>query len=209
MEKMYKAYFLKRTLEMLGDGELLVAGVDVETAVEAVRYKKWNVYAKAPFAGPSQIIEYLGRYTHKVAITAHRIKEITDTEITFSYKDYADKNSVKEMTLTHAEFARRFEQHILPRRYVKIRHCGYLSHRDKAERLKRLHEQMSLRAPMPKVSISTALRVLLKTGVDIHLCPICKSGRLKHDFTLIMYNGELRDISTLRNRGSPISKTSK
>ena len=203
MEKMYKAYFLKLTMSMLGDGDLVVDGLDVKSTIDTVRYKKWNVYAKAPFAGPSQIIEYLGRYTHKVAITAHRIKEITETDITFRYKDYADKNTVKEMALSHAEFARRFEQHILPYRFVKIRHCGFLSHRNKTARMKDLHAQMSLPPPMPKVSISTALRVMLKTGIDIHLCPICKRGRMIHEHTLIMYNGELRDVTTLRNRGSP------
>ncbi|MBK9379689.1 MAG: transposase [Saprospiraceae bacterium] len=85
-----------------------------------MRYKKWNVYSKAPFRGPSQIIEYLGRYTHKVAITAHRIKRIDDEYIKFQYKDYADNGKEKEMTLSHIEFARRYEQHILPRRFVKF-----------------------------------------------------------------------------------------
>ena len=182
---------------------MLFEGIDVSTAIDAVRYKKWNVYAKAPFAGPAQIIEYLGRYTHKVAITAHRIKEITDQTITFKYKDYADKSKVKEMTLSHAEFARRFEQHILPHRYVKIRHSGYLSHRGKTARLERLHQQMNLPPPMPKVSISTALRVLIKTGVDITICPVCKRGKLIYEKTLILYDGTLRDITTLHNRGSP------
>jgi hypothetical protein len=183
--------------------------MDVCSDIDAVRYKKWNVYAKAPFAGPSQIIEYLGRYTHKVAITAHRIKEISDTDITFRYKDYADKNMVKEMTLSHEEFARRFEQHVLPKRYVKIRHCGFLCHRDKAQRMQKLHVQMNLPPPMLKVTISTALRVMLKTGVDINICPVCKRGRMTHEYTLIMYNGELRDVATLRNRGSPNINISK
>jgi len=203
MEQIYKAYFLRRVMQMLGDGDLLFEGIDVATAIDAVRYKKWNVYAKAPFAGPAQIIEYLGRYTHKVAITAHRIKEITDQTITFKYKDYADKSKVKEMTLSHAEFARRFEQHILPHRYVKIRHSGYLSHRGKTARLERLHQQMHLPPPMPKVSISTALRVLIKTGVDITICPVCKRGKLIYENTLILYDGILRDVITLHNRGSP------
>ena len=113
------------------------------------------------------------------------------------------------MTLSHEEFARRFEQHVLPKRYVKIRHCGFLSHRDKAERMKRLHDAMKLPPPIPKVTISTALRVMLKTGVDINICPICKRGRMKHEQSLIMYNGELLDISTLRNRGSPHINPSK
>ena len=67
MEQIYKAYFLRRVMQMLGDGDLLFEGIDVATAIDAVRYKKWNVYAKAPFGGPAQIVEYLGRYTHKVA----------------------------------------------------------------------------------------------------------------------------------------------
>jgi hypothetical protein len=66
-----------------------------ENTLLEVRYKKWNVYAKAPFGGPEQVLEYLGRYTHKVAISTHRIKEITNESITFSYKDYKDKNKQK------------------------------------------------------------------------------------------------------------------
>ncbi len=104
---------------------------------------------------------------------------------------------------SHAEFARRFEQHILPHRYVKIRHSGYLSHRGKTARLERLHQQMNLPPPMPKVTISTAHRVLLKTGIDITLCPVCKRGKLIYQKTMIMYNGILRDITTHHNRGSP------
>jgi len=90
--------------------------------------------AKAPFGGPAQIIEYLGRYTHKVAITAHRILHIDNGTISFKYKDYADGNKQKIMTLSHAEFLRRFEQHILPKGFVKIRYAGYLHARDKMQR---------------------------------------------------------------------------
>ena len=119
------------------------------------------------------------------------------------------QNVVKEMTLSHAEFARRFEQHILPQRYVKICHCGFLSHQDKSQRLQRLHRQMNLPPPMPKVTISTALRVMLKTGVDINICPVCKRGRMIYQHTFFIYNGELSDITTMRNRGSPNVKSSK
>lgn len=116
---------------------------------------------------------------------------------------------VKEMTLSHAEFVRRFEQHILPQQYVKIRHCGFLSHRDKSQRIQRLHQQMNLPPPMPKVTLSTALRVMLKTGVDINICPVCKRGRMIYQHTFFIYNGELSDITTMRNRGSPNVKSSK
>ena len=204
MEKMFKAYFLNKLEDYLADSELNVEdGLALHEAIKLVKYKKWNVYAKAPFAGPAQIIEYLGRYTHKVAITSHRIKHISDTHITFDYKDYADGSKVKQMTLTNEEFLRRFEQHILPKKFVKLRHCGYLCHRGKTERLKLLFEQMKLHPAMPKVSISVALRVLIDTGVDITLCPACKAGKMILIQTLIIHNGQLVDAATLRNRGSP------
>lgn len=205
MEKIYKAYLLKRIYHLLGDGELLIDDVEsLITNIESVRYKKWNVYAKAPFGGPSQIIEYLGRYTHKVAITSHRIKNISNLDITFYYKDYADKNQRKEMTLTHEEFIRRFEQHILPSRFVKIRHAGYLATRGRKERINTILSNLKLPPPMPKVSIPLVLRILIKTGNDISLCPVCQKGLLILENTSIMFNGSLVSIATLKNKGSPI-----
>jgi hypothetical protein len=86
------------------------------------------VYAKPSFGGPAQVVEYLGRYTHKVAISNNRIKSISaEGEVTFSYKDYADGSKQKDMELPAPEFIRRFEQHILPKGFTEIRHYGYLS----------------------------------------------------------------------------------
>ena len=158
---------------------------------------------KAPFAGPAQIIEYLGRYTHKVAITAHRILHIDDSHISFKYKDYADGNKQKIITLEHAEFLRRFEQHILPKSFMKIRHAGYLHSRNKMERIAAVCTQLKLPAPMQRVSTPVALRLLLQTGKDITLCPVCKKGRMELVKTLIYHNGCLVDAAELRNRGSP------
>lgn len=85
------------------------------------------MYAKPPFGGPAQVVEYLGRYTHKVAISNNRIKSVSvEGKVLFSYKDYADGNKQKEMELPAPEFIRRFEQHILPKGFTKIRHYGYL-----------------------------------------------------------------------------------
>ena len=85
MELMYKAYFFKRLRSMLGNGQIFIPDNFDSSVIDMVGFKKWNVYAKAPFGGPAQIIEYLGRYTHKVAITSHRITEITDTTISLNY----------------------------------------------------------------------------------------------------------------------------
>jgi hypothetical protein len=114
---------------------------------------------KGAFGSPAQILKYLGQYTHKTAITAHRIKKITGITISFAYGDYANGNpqdavhKQKEMTLGHEEFARRFEQHVLPRRFVKIRHGGYLAHNGKKGRIAAMHRQLDLPRPMPRVII--------------------------------------------------------
>jgi hypothetical protein len=169
---------------------------------------QWNVYAKAPFGGPAQIVEYLGRYTHKVAITAHRILQITNSSITFKYKDYAANNSVKHMQLSHAEFVRRFAQHILPSGFVKIRHAGYLTHRNKNQRIASILQQLQLPAAMPKVKLSSTLMLLLKTGKDVTLCPVCGIGTMQLIATYINVNGVLVNHHSINNRGSPrVKKT--
>lgn len=84
----------------------------------------WVVYAKRPFTGPQSVVEYLGRYTHKIAISNHRIKSIDNGQVSFGYKDYKHGSVKKEMTLQGMEFVRRFSLHILPKGFVRIRHYG-------------------------------------------------------------------------------------
>ena len=123
-------------------------------------------------------MEYLGRYTHKVAITTHRILDINEQAqtINFAYKDYhcrGTKEVRKTMTLTIDEFSRRFEQHILPLRYMKIRHYGYLNNYKRAERLAKISADLRLPKPPPKVRIHIKQRMLEKKGVDIKICTVC------------------------------------
>ena len=119
-------------------------GTDAEQQIKKAGYKNWNVYAKSPFGSVASVIEYLGRYTHKVAITKHRISSITGHGVTFKYKDYADGSKQKTMSLSIAEFLRRFELHFLPERYVKIRHYGFLQNHGKTKRLNAVRKQMKL-----------------------------------------------------------------
>src|SRR5690606_27941671 len=117
LSKVFRAkYVALLRKEKLADAQLL----------QSLFEKNWVVYAKRPFGGPKQVIEYLGRYTHKVAISNHRIKNVTDHEVTINYKDYKDGSKIKELNVQNVEFARRFSVYILPKRLVRIRHYGIL-----------------------------------------------------------------------------------
>lgn len=185
MQKIYKAYFLKRLRKMVANDEVKVNDKDaVQLLLYEIGFKNWNVYAKKPFGGPLQVMEYLGRYTHKVAITAHRIQMI-DTQkqtIRFAYKDYNKRGSKElqqEMELPITEFIRRFEHHILPKRFIKIRHYGYLCNYNRRLRLKAIFESLQLGKVPAKVQVPVAIRMLESFGVDIHKCPKCGIGRME------------------------------
>lgn len=129
--------------------------------------KRWVVFAKKPFGNSKSVVEYLGRYTHKIAISNHRIKAIDDKNVTFDYKDYRQNGFKKQMTLTHQEFIRRFSLHILPKRFVKIRHYGILSSTWKRQKLKLLQEKLKVKV-LEKVEKKPFLPK----------CPCCKTGNL-------------------------------
>jgi hypothetical protein len=97
--------------------------------------KKWVVYCKKPFKEPDHVINYLGRYTHRVAISNQRIVDFTEDNVTFSWKDYKAKGLKKVMTIRPEEFVRRFLMHVLPDRFIKIRHYGLLSNRNRNTKL--------------------------------------------------------------------------
>jgi hypothetical protein len=99
--------------------------------------RDWVVYAKPPFGGPAQVLKYLARYTHRVAISNSRLLQLEAGRVTFHYKDYADAQRQKSMTLDAVEFMRRFLQHVLPRGFMKIRHYGLLANRQRQEKLQR------------------------------------------------------------------------
>jgi len=134
---------------------------------QALWEKDWVIFAKKPFGSPKSVVEYLGRYTHKIAISNQRIKSIDDHNVTFEYKDYRVAGVKKQMTLTHQEFIRRFSLHILPKRFVKIRHYGFLSSTWKREKLQLLQEKLQV-------------KVLEKAEKKPFLpkCLCCKTGNL-------------------------------
>ena len=164
--------------------QLLKASVDIEPEhqpdkqlLKKINDHKWVVYAKQPFFGPKQVIEYLGRYTHKVAISNHRIKSVDNGQVTFSWKDYRHGDVQKEMTLQATEFLRRFCQHVLPFRFVKIRHYGILSSRNK-EKLRDVQFTMGIVVEKkPKPTWQEVCKQ--KLNFDPELCPHCKVGHFQ------------------------------
>ena len=138
--------------------------------------KNWVVYAKQPFGGPKQVIEYLGRYSHKIAISNHRIKNINEGTVSFSYKDYADKGKQKTMTLDADEFLRRFCLHILPPKFMKIRHYGILACRYKPLLRKYQFSIGIINQPSTKKDWKELAKD--KLNYDVDACPCCKTGTM-------------------------------
>lgn len=172
MRTVFRGKFMEKCLSFLS-----VIGKPMEAKLRRTLYnKQWNVYARQPFAGPEQVIEYLGRYSHKIAISNHRIKSISNKKIRFSYKDYADNGKQKQMTLEADEFLRRFCLHILPPSFRKIRHYGILSNRNK-ERLHKLQMQAGVTfVKEPKKHWKEIARQ--KLNFDPDQCPCCKTGKM-------------------------------
>jgi len=179
LKLVYKAIFLKKLRQLLSAGLLQTDGIAVDKQIKQAGFKSWKVYAKSPFGSVASVVEYLGRYTHKVAITKHRILSISNHSVTFKYKDYQDGNKQKTMPLSIAEFLRRFELHFLPRGFVKIRHYGFLQNHGKTARLNAVRKQLQLQSLPPKINVPVAVRMLEQYGHDITLCPKCKTGKLQ------------------------------
>ena len=181
MGLVYRAKFMDGLGRLIENKTVLPkAGTDIRALFNMVYKKAWIVYAKAPFGGPQAIIEYVGRYTHKVAIGNHRICSINDPDssVTFSYKDYSDGNTQKQMTLNATEFIRRFEQHILPERFTKIRTYGYLANRNRQRRINEVLKKMRLPGHKGTAKIPVALRMMERYGIDINQCPCCQQKTL-------------------------------
>ncbi|MDD4438172.1 MAG: IS91 family transposase [Tissierellia bacterium] len=138
--------------------------------------KEWIVYCKAPFKDAISVVEYLGRYTHRVAISNNRILNIKDGNVSFKWRDYKDNNKWKVMTLTADEFIRRFLIHILPQRFIKIRHYGFLGNRNKNTKLK-ICKQLTNTPILLKEKTPTLELIKTLIGRDITLCPKCKSNK--------------------------------
>lgn len=152
----------------------------------------WVAYAKKAFGGPQQVLEYIGRYTHKICISNHRIKNITDKLVTFQYLD-RKHNRTKSKTIDGVQFLKLFAEHILPKGFVRIRHIGFLASRAKTKNLATIRKSLNVSTPPSKPKLTTREFIKLTTGKDPYTCPCCNKG-------------EMVIIATLPTiRGSPIS----
>ena len=147
--------------------------------------RDWVVYAKPPFGGPERVLKYLARYTHRVALSNSRLANVDGDGVRFHYKDYADDGRTKAMTLSGAEFLRRFAQHVLPPGFVKIRHYGLLAPRDRDARLalcRRLLAAVAERAVEAEpeesgAAVATAPACSIAPAAE-PCCPHCGGRRL-------------------------------
>ena len=141
--------------------------------------KQWITYSKAPFGGPEQVLEYLGRYTHRVAITNNRILSIEGGRVTFNYRDRSDENKVKEIIVKAEEFIRRYLLHILPSGFMKIRYFGFLASANKKARIPLLQQLINPDAKLTEKLKETVQEMMLRlTGIDICRCPECGKGEM-------------------------------
>jgi hypothetical protein len=147
--------------------------------LKALRKKNWIVYAKKPFGSPRTVLDYLGRYTHRVALSNERILSVQNGQVTFTYRDRKDKDRLKSMTLDAQEFIHRFLLHVLPDGFMRIRHFGFLANRAKKHALAQCRKLLKLDAALPEIPKKSAHDLLLElTGIDLNRCPSCHQGTL-------------------------------
>ncbi len=157
----------------------LVAAGALNPGGEWIRPRR-GFYAKHPFAGPQQVLDYMGRYTHRVAISNHRLLDCEAGQVRFRYKDYAHGNRRKVMQLEATEFLRRFCLHVLPAGFMRIRHYGILANRAKGEKLARARAALDVPPPPGAPAQAESVEAFWSRVAqrDIRRCPHCENGSL-------------------------------
>jgi len=183
LSKVFRGKYLEKLNEALTNQNIPIPGdktnqTTVQQFISLLYQQDWVVYAKPPFAGPAQVLSYLGRYTHRIAIGNQRLVSCQHNTVSFKWRDYADNSKQKIMSLNANEFIRRYLLHILPKGFQRLRHYGLLANRYKKINLNQA--RIALKQPEIKCSMKENIdKLMLRlTGTDIALCPRCNSGRL-------------------------------
>src|SRR5207237_736236 len=175
LSQVFRGKFLALLQQACGKGKIPAANNEIK----ASRQKSWVVYAKKPFGSPQTVLDYLGRYTHRVAMSNNRILALENGQVTFSYRDRRDKDRLKSMTLDAEEFTRRFLLHVLPDGFMRIRHFGFLANRTKKHALSQCRKLLGLNPASPEISKPSAYDLLRElTGIDLSRCPRCQKGTM-------------------------------
>jgi uncharacterized protein (DUF983 family) len=187
LSTVFRAKYLAGLQHAFDAGQLTFVGGTADRATRRaftgflgqLRAVNWIVYAKRPFAGPEQVLNYLGRYTHRVALSNDRLVDHRDGRVWFRWKDYAHHDRVKVMPLEVDEFLRRFLLHVAPSGFMRIRHFGLLANRTRERALARC--RALLRQPPPEAAPSESVTQLVQrlAGVDLSRCPVCGEGRMQ------------------------------
>ena len=183
----FRGRFIRRLESLRRRGKLRFTGPCAPLAEEAawgelmtrLHQTKWIVYPKPTARNPEQALDYLARYTHRVAISDHRILEVADGSVTFAWRDRADGNTEKAMTLPLGDFIGRFLLHVLPSGFQKVRAYGWLASRNKQAALAAIRKTLGAQPPPSPPEDETAPeRILRLTGIDVTCCPVCGKGHL-------------------------------
>jgi predicted Zn-ribbon and HTH transcriptional regulator len=186
LSQVFRGKFLDLLQQACDKGKIPAANNEIK----ASRQKNWVVYAKKPFGSPQTVLDYLGRYTHRVALSNNRILAVENGQVSFSYRDRRDKDRLKSMLLDAEEFIRRFLLHVLPDGFMRVRHFGFLANRAKKHSLPQCRKLLGLNPALPEIPNRSANDLLLElTGIDLSRCPRCQKG------TMIVV-GELPRISS-------------
>jgi len=178
--QVFRGKLLHKFEQALGKGTLRSSEEDPHDLLRTAARKDWVVYSKPPFAGPQQVLRYLGRYTHRIAISNRRLVSMTNGQVTFEWKDRADGNQSKLMTLEAGEFLRRFLLHVVPKGLMRIRHYGLLANATKRQLIPRCRQLLAVPTEDPPEAKTESSQELLKrlTGHDVTRCPQCGNGSL-------------------------------
>ncbi len=179
LESLQKAFSAGK-LQFFGALETLRDSSAFTGLLACARSCEWVVYSKAPFAGPQQVLDYVGRYTHRVAISNHRLVNIDDGRVQFDWKDYRDHSKVKVMNLDVEEFIRRFLLHVLPEGFQRIRYYGFLANRYRQKKLALCRVLLGMQSShVSALATDYRQRYEELTGRSLLLCPQCRRGQMK------------------------------
>jgi hypothetical protein len=176
-----KAAFDQGALQFHGHLKPLASAAAMERLLDQSVRNEWVVYAKPPFGGPAQVLKYLARYTHRVAISNSRLLGLENGKVTFRWKDYAQGNKLSVMTLDAAEFIRRFLMHVMPKSFVRIRYYGFMANRHRAKNLERCRQLLGQRKTPEPQNPSEMNQSSTEPGENraAGCCPACQQGRMQ------------------------------